>query len=50
MLPPHEALLAALLLSSCLMPPGSILIVHGSTTDVQHGITVRRWHVEVTWR
>ena len=47
MLPPHEALLAAPLLSSRSMQPGSILIVHGSTTDVQHGITVRRWHVQV---
>ena len=37
MLPPHEALLAALLLSWCSMQPGSILIVHGLTTDVQHG-------------
>ena len=48
MLPPNEALLVALLLSSCSMQPGSILIVHGSTTDVQHGITIRRWHVDVT--
>ena len=47
MLPPHEALLAAPLLSSRSMQPGSILIVHGSMTDVQHGITVRRWHVQV---
>ena len=48
MLPPHEALLAVLLLSSCSMQPSGLLIVHGSTTNVQHGITIRRWHVEVT--
>ena len=46
MLPPHEALLAAPLLSSCSMQPGSILIMHGSATDVQLRIIVRRWHVE----
>ena len=33
MLPPLEALLPAPLLSSCSMQPGSILIVHGSTTN-----------------
>ena len=33
--------------SSWSMQPGTILVVHGSTADVQHGITACRWHVQV---